>query len=1017
MPKNLNIKKIVVLGSGPIIIGQAAEFDYSGSQACISLREEGYEVVLINSNPATIMTDDQIADQIYLEPLTVASVSKILRQEKPDALLPTLGGQTGLNLAVALNKTGILDELHIQLLGTSLKTIEQAEDREEFKTLMDNINQPIPASLTVHKTSDALIFANQIGYPVIVRPAFTLGGTGGGIAHNDTELQTITDRGLSMSPSTECLIEKSIAGYKEIEFEIMRDAIGTKINICCMENFDPVGIHTGDSIVVAPNQTLTDVQFQTLRSASLSIVDALEIKGGCNVQLALNPQNNQYYVIEVNPRVSRSSALASKATGYPIAKITAKIAVGLNLNEIINPVTKNTFASFEPALDYVVVKIPRFPFDKFTEASNVLGTQMKATGEVMGIGLTFEEALLKAVACLEIEPHTLKTLLPEQHLSDSELASALSHPTDQRLFQIFDVLNRDWDIEKIINLTKITPFFLHKLKHIWEIKMNLTELDSDQLKEAKKFGFSNDMVATASQEQLDVIEQKLSENQIKPVYKMVDTCAGEFNSETPYFYSSYFEGENESYPLNQSVIVLGSGPIRIGQGVEFDYTTVHCVQAIQQNGLKAIIINNNPETVSTDFSISDKLYFEPLTIESVMNIVNLEKPLGVVVQFGGQTAINLTEALVKRGVNILGTSLAGINQTENRQAFEELLLKQGIKQPNGATAMNLAEAKKIAPEIGYPVMVRPSFVLGGRAMAIVQNEVELTKYVQKAIAAAPHQPILIDHYVSGIECEADILSDGKDVFIPGIMEHLEGTGIHSGDSIAVYPAQRLTEEQKNKIIKIATKIGQQVHCVGMMNIQLIVADDVYVIEVNPRASRTVPFISKVTGIHLAQVATSLILGKSLTDLGLVAGYLPEKGDHVAVKAPVFSFMKLPEIPSSLSPEMKSTGETIGFGSNFKQALSNALTDSYHLDLQLNKKVAILDDVAKADSELVNLLSLQGLTITEFNADQNFNFDHIGLVINAAPQQTSSDALNYFALSHSLPLFTATDTIKGILKAV
>ncbi|KRM11863.1 carbamoyl-phosphate synthase, large subunit [Paucilactobacillus suebicus DSM 5007 = KCTC 3549] len=891
MPKNNSIHKIAVIGSGPIIIGQAAEFDYAGSQACISLREEGYEVILINSNPSTIMTDDEIADKVYLEPLTLDSVSKILAKEQPDALLPTLGGQTGLNLAVELNDAGVLDKYHIELLGTGLKTIEQAEDRQQFKQLMQDINQPVPASLTVHNLDDALNFAKKIGYPVIVRPAYTLGGTGGGIALNQDELVKIGTRGLSMSPVTECLIEKSIAGFKEIEFEVMRDANGDKISVCCMENFDPVGIHTGDSIVVAPSQSLNDHQFQQLRYASLSIVEALKIKGGCNVQLAQDPNSDQYYIIEVNPRVSRSSALASKATGYPIAKIAAKIAVGLDLNEITNPVTQTTYAAFEPALDYVVAKIPRFPFDKFTGADRQLGTQMKATGEVMGIGLTIEEALLKAVASLEIEPQIETSLLPLTKQTDEELSFALTHPTDQRLFEIFSALDRYWSVKKIADLTKITPIFLHKLAHIWQLKNSLGgQLTSSLLADAKQYGFSNAMIAAASGKSELQIEELIVQSNIAPVYKMVDTCAGEFASATPYFYSSFFPGENESKPLGKSIIVLGSGPIRIGQGVEFDYTTVHCVQAIQQAGYHAIIVNNNPETVSTDFSISDKLYFEPLTTESVMNIVNLEQPLGVIVQFGGQTAINLTASLVQHGVKILGTSLAGIDQTEDRHQFEELLIGQHIAQPKGATTMNLEEAAAIAPHIGYPVMVRPSFVLGGRAMAVVHNEDELANYVDKAMKAAPHQPILIDHYVAGIECEADILSDGHDVFIPGIMEHLEGSGIHSGDSIAMYPSQRLTDQQKQAIESIAIKIGKQVHCVGMMNIQFIVADQVYVIEVNPRASRTVPFMSKITGQHLAKIATSLIMGNSLADLGLEAGCAKEPA-HVSIKAPVFSFTK------------------------------------------------------------------------------------------------------------------------------
>lgn len=1014
MPKNQSIHKIVVLGSGPIIIGQAAEFDYADSQACISLREEGYEVVLINSNPATIMTDDQTADKVYLEPLTLASVSQILEKEQPDALLPTLGGQTGLNLAIELNHAGILAKNNIQLLGTDLNTIEQAEDRQKFKQLMNTINQPIPASLTVHNLTKALQFANQIGYPLIVRPAYTLGGSGGGIANNMAELTKIVSRGLAMSPATECLIEKSIAGFKEIEFEIMRDNNGDSISVCCMENFDPVGIHTGDSIVIAPSQSLTDAQYQRLRRASLLIVEALQIKGGCNVQLAQDPNSDQYYVIEVNPRVSRSSALASKATGYPIAKVSAKIAVGFTLSEIVNPVTKTTFAAFEPALDYVVVKLPRFPFDKFTDASRKLGTQMKATGEVMGIGLTLEEALLKAVASLEIEPVVQASLLPVSQITDNQLLTSLQHPDDQRLFEIFLALSRHWSIEKIASITKITRLFLHRLEHIWQLKEQLQAgLTLSSLGTAKKYGFSNAMLASATHLSEHQIEQMLIDAKLMPVYKMVDTCAGEFDSETPYFYSSFFPGENESQPIGNSIIVIGSGPIRIGQGVEFDYTTVHCVQAIQHAGHHAIIVNNNPETVSTDFSISDKLYFEPLTTESVLNIVKLEQPLGVIVQFGGQTAINLTQALVNHGVHILGTSLQGINQTEDRHQFENLLLSQSIVQPKGATALNLTEAKQIAPTVKYPVMVRPSFVLGGRAMAVVHDETELEIYIKKAMLAAPHQPILIDHYVTGIECEVDILSDGHDVFIPGIMEHFEGAGVHSGDSIATYPAQRLTMEQKNKITMIATRIGQQVHCVGMMNVQFIVAKQVYVIEVNPRASRTVPFMSKVTGHPLAKIATNLILGQSLTELGITPGYAPEPAT-VAVKAPVFSFTKLPDMGCALSPEMKSTGESIGIGSSLKQALNKALSDSYQLTARpLNGQVVLVDPIAANNQKLKSLLKSLNILQIEISSATDLaqvNPTEVWFVANDDPEQTTTTPLNYFALSNGIAFFSDSETI-------
>ncbi|WP_179395403.1 carbamoyl-phosphate synthase large subunit [Lacticaseibacillus absianus] len=1009
MPKNLSIHKILVIGSGPIVIGQAAEFDYSGSQACLSLREEGYTVVLVNSNPATIMTDAEIADQVYLEPLTVPALTKIIAAERPDALLPTLGGQTGLNLAVALDQAGVLDTYNVQLLGTGLATIEQAEDREAFKQLMTTLGQPIPASLTVHQLDDALTFAATVGYPVIVRPAYTLGGSGGGIATTPAELREIGARGLSLSPVTECLIEQSIAGFKEIEFEVMRDATGTAIAVCCMENVDPVGIHTGDSIVVAPSQTLDDATYQRLRTASLAIVGELDIRGGCNVQLAQSPDTDQYYVIEVNPRVSRSSALASKATGYPIAKIAAKIAVGLSLAEIQNPVTKTTFAAFEPTLDYVVVKLPRLPFDKFTTAEPTLGTQMKATGEVMGIGTTFDEALLKAIASLESTPSLQTTLLPAVECHDAALVDALTHPTDQRLFHLFSALHQGWTSDQLAAVTQISPFFLHHFARLWAALQALhhTPCTAPAVEAAKQAGFSNEMIAAAMDCALDDVAALAP----APVYKMVDTCAGEFASATPYFYSTHFPGENESVPLGHSVLVIGSGPIRIGQGVEFDYTTVHCVQALQAAGYHAIIVNNNPETVSTDFSVSDKLYFEPLTVEHVLAIIALEQPLGVIVQFGGQTAINLSAALVAHGVKLLGTELAGIAQTEDRHAFEALLAELAIAQPAGATATDLATAQAIAPTIGYPVMVRPSYVLGGRAMAVVDSPTALAEYVQKAIDAAPHQPILIDHAVQGIECEVDLLSDGHQVFIPGIMEHVEGAGIHSGDSIAVYPPQHLTTVQQQAIIATATKIGLAVHAQGMMNVQFIVADRLYVIDVNPRASRTVPFMSKVTGRPLAQLATHLLLGARLADLGLPVGCPPAPA-RVAVKAPVFSFGKLPGLPTALAPEMKSTGETIGIAATFAAALDKALTDSYHLTRPQTGQTVLLDPTAAQDRELVTGLTAAGLQVATTPLAQQTPW----AVINTAAHQTSRDPLNYWALSHGVALLTARATALGVLAA-
>ena len=1014
MPKRTDINKIVIIGSGPIIIGQAAEFDYSGSQACLSLREEGYEVILINSNPATIMTDDEIADKVYLEPLTLPSIKKIINKEHPDAILPTLGGQTGLNLAVQLSKDGILDELGIELLGTSLKTINQAEDREEFKSLMNELGQPIPASKTVYELQEGLDFAESIGYPVIIRPAYTLGGTGGGIAKNAIQMETILSRGLTMSPTTECLIEKSIAGYKEIEFEVMRDHNGSSIIVTGMENFDPVGVHTGDSIVFAPTQTLTDKEYQRLRDASLTIVNALKIEGGCNVQLAQDPTSENYYVIEVNPRVSRSSALASKATGYPIAKIAAKIAVGLNLDEIINPITETTFAMFEPALDYVVAKIPRFAFDKFTNADNTLGTQMKATGEVMAIGTSIEESLVKAISSLELDDELQTNLLSPEDTTKklAVLLKEIETPTDIRLFKILTALGEGASIDSIYNATKIDKFFLEKLQHIVDIQKELKGglLSAQLVEKARKAGSTNAMIKAvhqATDKELAKLDSMANQHM---VYKMVDTCAAEFESTTPYFYST-MGTENESKPLGNSVLVIGAGPIRIGQGVEFDYATVHSVKAIQAAGYNAIIINNNPETVSTDFSISDKLYFEPLTIDSVMNVIDLEHPLGVVVEFGGQTAINLTEELTKRGVKILGTSLKGIEQTENRHEFEDLLISQNISHPKGMTAMSAEEAKGIAKKLGYPVLVRPSFVLGGRGMAVVDNEGELNDYLGPALKASHGQPILIDQYIKGIECEVDILSDGKDVFVPGIMEHLEGSGVHSGDSVAMYPPQHLTDEQKTKIVAVATKIGKQVHAVGMMNIQFIVAADVYVIEVNPRASRTVPFMSKITKMHLAQLATHLILGKSLAALGLNAGLYPEP-DKVFVKAPVFSFAKLPDAPTALSPEMKSTGEDIGSGDTFEEAYHKALFDSYHYDSDSSAQNIIVSQTDGNNAETVSELTNNGFKVIEYSHGMDWP-DDLAFVLATSDDTTSDRQLILAALSHQTPLFTAFDTVKSL----
>jgi carbamoyl-phosphate synthase large subunit len=921
MPKREDIKTILVIGSGPIIIGQAAEFDYAGTQACLSLKEEGYRVVLVNSNPATIMTDAEMADKVYIEPITLDFVSRIIRKERPEAILPTLGGQTGLNMAMELSNAGILEEMNVEVLGTDLTAIKKAEDREAFRDLMHELGQPVPESEIIHSLEEAEAFVSQIGYPVIVRPAYTLGGSGGGICHNDKELAEIVQSGLKLSPVTQCLLERSIAGFKEVEYEVMRDANDNAMVVCNMENMDPVGIHTGDSIVVAPSQTLSDREYQLLRDVSLKIIRALEIEGGCNVQLALDPNSYAYYVIEVNPRVSRSSALASKATGYPIAKLAAKIAVGLTLDEIKNPVTGTTFAHFEPALDYVVAKIPRFPFDKFENGDRRLGTQMKATGEVMAIGRTWEEALLKAARSLEIGANHV--YLDEAEAASLEkLEQKIRFPEDDRLFFLAAALRRGETITSLHEKTKIDLFFLYKLEKIIQLEMKLKEQkgDLEALYEAKRMGFSDAFIAKLWETSETALYELRKQENMQPVYKMVDTCAAEFASSTPYFYSSY-EEENESVRSSkEKVVVLGSGPIRIGQGVEFDYATVHSVWAIQQAGFEAIIINNNPETVSTDFSISDKLYFEPLTLEDVMHVIELEQPRGVVIQFGGQTAINLAEGLAERGVTILGTSLEDIDRAENRDKFEKALEMLQIPQPAGKTATSAEEALEVAATIGYPVLVRPSYVLGGRAMEIVESKEALTYYMENAVKVNPKHPVLVDRYVKGQEVEVDAISDGKDVLIPGIMEHIERAGVHSGDSIAVYPAQSLSQNVKQLITEYTTKLATGLGIVGMLNIQYVVSgEEVFVIEVNPRSSRTAPFLSKITDIPMANVATKVILGKSLKELGFMPGLAREKKE-IFVKVPVFSFAKLRSVDTSLGPEMKSTGEVMGKDVTLEKAL-------------------------------------------------------------------------------------------------
>ncbi|WDT67644.1 carbamoyl-phosphate synthase large subunit [Cloacibacterium sp. TD35] len=950
--KRTDIKTILVIGSGPIIIGQAAEFDYAGTQACLALKEEGYKVILINSNPATIMTDVEIADKVYIEPISLPFVSHIIRKERPDALLPTLGGQTGLNMAVELQNSGILEECGVEVLGTKLSAINRAEDRDLFRELMRELNEPVPDSDIVNTVEGALAFAEKIGYPVIVRPAFTMGGTGGGIAHDEYQLTEIAELGLKYSPVTQCLIEKSIAGFKEIEYEVMRDKNDNAIVVCNMENIDPVGVHTGDSIVVAPSQTLSDREYQMLRNASLKIIRALGIEGGCNVQLALDPHSFNYYIIEVNPRVSRSSALASKATGYPIAKLAAKIAVGLTLDEMLNPVTGKTYACFEPALDYVVTKIPRFPFDKFETADRRLSTQMKATGEVMAIGRSFEESLMKAIRSLEtgIQHLGLKTK-QSLALTDEDIERRIRVCDDERLFIIGEALRRGYDWETIVEWSKIDKFFVWKFKKLIDFEKTIAEdkFNKEILLEAKRLGFSDINIAHLWETDYREIFKFRKENGVMPVYKMVDTCAAEFESETPYFYGTY-EEENESIPSDkEKIIVLGSGPIRIGQGVEFDYATVHSVWAIKQMGYEAIIINNNPETVSTDFSISDKLYFEPLTEEDVMNIIELEKPKGVIVQFGGQTAINLADKLAAHGVEILGTSLEDLDRAENRDKFEQALQELGIPQPLGKTCFSKEEAIKIANEIGFPVLVRPSYVLGGRAMEIVYNDAELDHYMEHAVDASPEHPVLVDRYLTGKEVEVDAICDGETTVIPGIMEHIERAGVHSGDSIAVYPPQTLTQDQIATLEDYTKRLAKGLKVVGLMNIQYVISDgNVYVIEVNPRSSRTVPFLSKITEVPMANLATKAILGANLKDLGYQDGLVPNK-EGIFVKVPVFSFSKLTRVDVTLGPEMKSTGEVMGKDSTLEKALYKGLIGAGRKVPLHGSILFTIDDVNKPEA--------------------------------------------------------------------
>lgn len=1046
MPNRKDLKKIMVIGSGPIVIGQAAEFDYAGTQACIALKEEGYDVVLCNSNPATIMTDTMIADKVYMEPLTLEYTAKIIRYERPDAIIPGIGGQTGLNLAMQLEKKGVLKECGVELLGTKSESIETAEDRELFKELCERIGEPVCPSEIAESFEEGIAAAKRIGFPVVLRPAFTLGGTGGGFASDENELSALLENALELSPVGQVLIEKSVKGFKEIEYEVIRDSADTAITVCNMENVDPVGVHTGDSVVVCPSQTLTNKEYQMLRNSALKIIRALKIEGGCNVQFALDPNSFDYYVIEVNPRVSRSSALASKASGFPIARVSAKIAVGLTLDEIQLP---NTPACFEPSLDYVVTKMPRFPFDKFAGASNRLSTQMKATGEVMSVGRNFEESLLKAVRSLEIGAYHLFSRKAES-MTLSELWEYVKEATDDRLFMIAELLRRGADEKDIARVTQTDMFFISKITHIvaLENEAKANPMDVGTLKECKKYGFSDKAVARLWNTDEKTVRSMRKKNEIVPVYKAIDSCASEFDAYIPYYYSTYDGRENEAKTDGgkKKIVVLGAGPIRIGQGVEFDYSTVHAVQTIKKAGYEAIIINNNPETVSTDYTTSDKLYFEPLTPEDVMNVVDLEKPYGVIASLGGQTAINLAESLKENGVNIIGTDCDAIDKAEDRDIFEKLLEKLNIPKPVGRAVTNVEDGVKAAEEAGYPVLVRPSFVLGGRAMQIVADEEGLRRYLQTAVEISEEKPVLVDKYIVGKEVEVDAVCDGRDVFVPGIMELVEKTGVHSGDSISVYPPFSISDKVKGTILEYAKKLGLAIGIVGLFNIQFIVdkQDRVYIIEVNPRSSRTVPFLSKATGYSLADIATEVILGKSLKEQGIF-GIYPEEKKRRYVKVPVFSFSKIRGLDAYLSPEMKSTGEAIGYDDKLNRALYKALQAS---GMKLHNYGTVLVTVCDKDKEealplvrrFYNLgfnieatggtaafLKKNGIRTRVLKKISDGSHDipdalrqgHIAYVINTgdvSKNSVSNDGylIRKTAIENNITTFTALDTVRVLL---
>ncbi len=1048
MPKNKNIKKVLVIGSGPIIIGQAAEFDYAGTQACRELKEEGIEVVLVNSNPATIMTDKNMADKIYIEPLTVETVKKIINIEKPDSILPNLGGQTGLNLAMELAESGFLKEKHIRLLGTDVNGIRNAEDRQCFKDMMETINEPCIASKVVHTVEDAVSFTKEIGLPVIIRPAYTLGGTGGGIAYSMEELEEIAGSGIRMSRVNEILVEKCISGWKEIEYEVMRDSKGNCITICNMENIDPVGIHTGDSIVVAPSQTLADKEYQMLRTSAIKIISALKIEGGCNVQFALNPNSFEYAVIEVNPRVSRSSALASKATGYPIAKVASKIALGYTLDEIKNEVTGKTYACFEPVLDYVVVKIPKWPFKKFLTASRVLGTQMKATGEVMAIAPNLEAGLMKAIRSLEENVDYL-SLDYLKELTKEELEEKLKNVDNERIFVIAEAIRKEISVEKIHEITKIDRFFIgivYKLIKM-ERELELNQMTPKMLEKAKKLGFTDKVIAKISGKTEEEIKLLREKNNIVANFKMVDTCSAEFEAKTPYYYSSYDDDNESKNSDKKKVMVLGSGPIRIGQGIEFDYCSVHGVWALKKQGYETIIVNNNPETVSTDFDIADRLYFEPLTPEDVENIVNVEKPYGAIVQFGGQTAIKLTKSLSDMGVKILGTQEVDMDRAEDRKEFDEALNNCGILRPKGSTIYTVEEAKKVANNLGYPVLVRPSYVLGGQGMAIAYDDKEITEYVNEINQIEQEHPILVDKYILGREVEVDAICDGDDVLIPGIMEHLERAGVHSGDSISVYPTQNVSKEHENKIIEYTTKIAKELNIIGILNIQFIISDGkVYIIEVNPRSSRTVPYISKVTNLPMIDIATNVILGKKLKDLGYGTG-LYKKSDYICVKMPVFSFEKIKNADTSLGPEMKSTGEVLGVAKKFENAVLKAfIASGANVSTSGSILITVRDKDKKEMLPLAQKFQKLGFSIYATSGTAKFLKEHnvkstivekiwegkdsiinliesgkINFVINTPTKGKVANRdgfkIRRMAVECKIPCFTSLDTVNALYQAI